>query len=335
MHVLPLSSPSSPKPLSRKLRSPLRTTAPGSTRRASSRSWPSRRRRAQRCTSEPGAPTPRRRSSLCVNWSPSTSMKTMRRAQKVNPRMRMAELRLTGRVASAGFAAGPLAVLLSPSSGRRSSGNPVAEAQALHRAIAAALSELSDLAADSEGDGAEILAFQIAMLEDNTLAEPAFAMIAAGASADQGWREALDEEIGGYETADDEHFKARASDLKDIRDRVLAVLFGAALESGAPAGAIIVGEDMTPSRFLATDWSGGGGIALTGGSASSHVATLARARGIPMIVGVALDLAGIAGSREAFIDGDNATLCLDPAPATRADFAARAKAADRAADAAG
>lgn len=245
----------------------------------------------------------------------------------------MVELRLTGRLASAGFAAGPLAVLSSGAVGKRSVGDPIAEAEALHRAVAAALSELSALAGHSEGEGAEILAFQIAMLEDDSLADPAFAMIAAGASADQGWRKALDAEIGGYEAADDEHFRARASDLMDIRDRVLAVLFGAAPEPQAPAGAIIVGEDMTPSRFLATDWSGGGGIALTGGSASSHVATLARARGIPMIVGVALDLAGIAGS-QAFIDGDNATLCLDPAQATREDFAARAKAADRAAHAA-
>ena len=138
------------------------------------------------------------------------------------------------------------------------------------------------------------------------MAEPAFAMIAAGASADQGWRKALDGEIAGYDAADDEHFKARASDLKDIRDRVLAVLFGATAEPGPPAGAIIVGEDMTPSRFLATDWSRGGGIALTRGSASGHVATLARARGIPMIVGLSLDLAGVAGRREAFIDGENA-----------------------------
>ena len=283
--------------------------------------------------SEPRVPTPRKRSSPCAIWSPSTSMNTKRRVQKANPRMRMAELRLTGRVASSGFAAGPLALLLNSNSGNRSVGNPVAEAQALHRAIAAALSELSDLAANAEGDGAEILAFQIAMLEDDTLAEPAFAMIAAGASADQGWRKALDDEIAGYEAADDEHFKARASDLKDISDRVLAGLFGATAEPGPPAGAIIVGEDMTPSRFLATDWSCGGGIALTRGSASGHVATLARSRGIPMIVGLPLDLSGVAGSREAFIDGESATLCIDPAPETRDDFAARAKAADRASNA--
>ena len=101
---------------------------------------------------------------------------------------------------------------------------------------------------------------------------------------------------------------------------MLAALFGATTEPGPPAGAIIVGEDMTPSRFLATDWSCGGGIALTRGSASGHVATLARARGIPMIVGLPLDLGGVAGRREAFIDGETATLCIDPAPETRERF---------------
>src|SRR5579863_9629101 len=280
MRVRPSNSPSSPRPLSRALRSALRKRAPGSTPRASSGSWRSRRRRAPLFFSEPRVPTLRKQSPPCAIWSPSTSMKRKRRGQKANPRTRMAELRLTGRVASSGFAAGPLALLLNSNSRNRSVGNPAAESRALHRAIAAALSELSDLAANAEGDGAQILTFQIAMLEADTLAEPAFTMIAAGASAHEGWRKALDDEIAGYEEADDEHFKARASDLKDISDRVLAGLFGATAEPGPPAGAIIVGEDMTPSRFLATDWSRGGGIALTRGSASGHVATLARSRGI-------------------------------------------------------
>lgn len=52
-----------------------------------------------------------------------------------------------------------------------------------------------------------------------------------------------------------------------------------------------------------------------------------------MIVGLPLDLAGVAGRREAFIDGETATLCIDPAPETRQRFDARAKAADRATDA--
>ena len=160
------------------------------------------------------------------------------------------------------------------------------------------------LAADADSDGADILAFQIAMLEDDSLFEDALAAIGDGATADSAWRAALETEISGYEAAEDENFRARASDLKDIRDRVLGILSGAPTDASLPAGTILVGEDLTPSRFLSTDWSVGGGIALTRGSASGHVATLARARRVPMIVGLDLDLSGVAEKAEALIDGE-------------------------------
>jgi phosphotransferase system enzyme I (PtsI) len=239
--------------------------------------------------------------------------------------MLMAELRLIGRVASAGFAAGPLVLLKGATRASRGAGGPAAEAKALRSAIALALDQLSELAACAEGEGADILAFQIAMLEDQALAEAAFTAIGPSVAADRAWRIAVDAEIGGYETAVDENFKARASDLRDIRDRVLGILLGAAADPSSPSGAIVVGEDLTPSRFLAT---GGGGIALTRGSVSGHVATLAP-RGVPMIVGVGLDLGSILDRSEALIDGENAMLCLDPAPATRDNFVARARVAGR------
>ena len=105
----------------------------------------------------------------------------------------MAELRFSGRVASGGFAAGPLAVLFNAAGGARGAGEPAAEAQALRNAIASALGQLLDLAARAESDGADILAFQIAMLEDETLAEAAFSAIEVGATADRAWRTALDD----------------------------------------------------------------------------------------------------------------------------------------------
>jgi phosphoenolpyruvate-protein phosphotransferase (PTS system enzyme I) len=241
--------------------------------------------------------------------------------------MRMAELRVSGRVASGGFASGPVTVFSTDIEPVRLASDPVSEAQALRRAIASALEQLGDLVAKAGSDGADILAFQIAMLEDETLSESAFAAIGAGVSADRAWRAALDSEIGDYEATDDMHFKARASDLRDIRDRVAGILSGAASDLRLPPGAILVGEDLTPSRFLSTDWSSGGGIALTRGSASGHVATLARARGVPMIVGLALDLGGIGQRADALIDGGSATLTIDPDIATREDFAARERAA--------
>ncbi len=123
------------------------------------------------------------------------------------------------------------------------------------------------------------------MLEDDALAGPAFSAIEAGATAHDAWCEALDAQIADYEASGEEYFRARAADLRDIRDQVLRALAGEAGES-SPSGAILYGADITPTRFLQADWSRGGGIALSAGSAASHVAMLARARGVPMAVGL-------------------------------------------------
>jgi phosphotransferase system enzyme I (PtsI) len=248
----------------------------------------------------------------------------------------MAERRLVGRAAAAGFAAGPLAPLAERVRGAaRRAGTPAQERDRLAAALAEALRQVEALLGETEGDGADILAFQIAMLDDPELAAPAFAGLAPGVTAEAAWGGALDVQVADYERADDAHFRARASDLADIRDRVLSALAGAAPEAATPPGAILVARDLSPSRFLATDWSRGGGVALSAGSAYGHVATLARARGVPMIVGLGVDPASLRAGAPALVDGGGATLWIDPAPATRAEVEARAaRAATAAASAA-
>src|SRR5476651_1923118 len=82
----------------------------------------------------------------------------------------MAELRLAGRRASGGFARGPIAQLTATAGAVRRMGEPPEESKALRDAIAVAIGQLSVLADRAEGEGADILAFQIAMLEDDALA---------------------------------------------------------------------------------------------------------------------------------------------------------------------
>ena len=81
----------------------------------------------------------------------------------------------------------------------------------------------------------DILAFQLAMLEDDALRAPALAAIAGGTPPHEAWSAALDGEIPGYESSDDEYFRARAADLRDIRDRVLRHLFGVGPEAAGGA----------------------------------------------------------------------------------------------------
>jgi phosphoenolpyruvate-protein phosphotransferase (PTS system enzyme I) len=218
---------------------------------------------------------------------------------------------LRGRPAAPGLAFGRLVRLGTAAGQRISTGSATGERLALERAVAAAIGDLEGLQTSSaDADGVAILAFQIAMLEDDSLRAPALAAIADGGVAEVAWSLALAAQIADYEAAKDDYFRARVSDLRDLRDRVLGHLAGAARGRIRTAGAVLAAEDIAPSVFLETDWSAGGGLALTGGSASSHVAILARARGVPMVVG--LGAAEFDEHEEALIDGGSGLVILSP-----------------------
>lgn len=157
-------------------------------------------------------------------------------------------LRLQGISASAGYAEGPLFDLDSTALSYVGKATAADEKAALETAIGIATARLGALIRTADNGAADILEFQIAMLEDDALSSPAFAAIAAGRPADAAWRQALDAEIGGYEISEQDYFRARAADIRDIRDQVLRALTDDG-EVQAPAGAIFYGEDIAPTRF--------------------------------------------------------------------------------------
>jgi len=215
-----------------------------------------------------------------------------------------------GRTASIGFAHGPLVRVDQAANAERVAGTLVDEALALRSAIDGASRQIAELAAIAGGEAAQILEFQVALLEDEDFIAAIFASIGEGKPADAVWRSALDAQIADYNSTLDEYLKARSSDLADLRERVLNVLRGGEGQPlKIPGGAVVCAEDLPPSRFLEIDWSAGGGLALLRGSPTSHVAMLARARGIPMVVqlGVIPD-----SGATALLDGEGATLELDP-----------------------
>ena len=219
--------------------------------------------------------------------------------------------------ASDGLYCGPVRWLNAARLERRHTGSAQSERAALQDAIGAAIADIAALMERVDGEAQDILAFQVAMLEDDALAVPALSAIAAGEAAHEAWSAALESEIAGYETSDDDYFRARAADLRDIRDRVLLNLGGDGSSAGV-TGAVLVGEDIAPTAFLETDWSGGGAIALTHGSTTSHVAMLARARGIPMVVGLGQMPAE---ATELAVDGGSGRVLADPDEQQRAAFA--------------
>jgi phosphotransferase system enzyme I (PtsI) len=219
-----------------------------------------------------------------------------------------AQHRLKATSASPGVATGPayiaepLAATFPPSSlfGRAE----------LHDAINTAIGELRILATGTDPESEDIIEFQIEVLQDPTLTEMAGTRIDAGENLAFAWVETLDGYISELECSEEHQIRARAVDILDIKNRVLSVLTGTSLDD-FPPGSIYVGKDMEPSRFLAHDWSAGGGIALYAGSAVGHVALLARSRSIPMVIGTG-QFATKEG-QQIGVDGDSGVVVLQAA----------------------
>jgi len=245
------------------------------------------------------------------------------------------ELLLSGQVASPGLAMGFVVRLAAGPARRRRQGSVEAESAALEAALAAAGAGLAELIAKLEAAGdeaaAEVLLFQQALLDDDDLLLPIRQAVAGGAAADVAWDAALAREAAHYAAAEDETFRARAADMNDLRQRVLEAFHPGGEAAALPGGPLLlVAEDLTPSRFLETDWLRFRGVALAAGSASSHVAMLARARGVPLLVGLGDGLSRAVSGDVALVDGERGRFVLDPSSATCQELQRRqAQAAER------
>ena len=193
------------------------------------------------------------------------------------------------------------------------------EAGALRAALARAARDLAALAAQTDEQAAEFLEFQLALIDDDAVIGPALGRVADGVGADLAWRHVMDELISDYGANPSEYVQARRLDVADLRDRVVGALQGQAAAAAPPPGAIVVADDLPPSRFLEIDWSAGGGVALSRGSAASHSAMLARARGVPMLV----QLGALPQAGQALLDAEQGFVELDPSDAQLRAFALR------------
>ncbi len=231
----------------------------------------------------------------------------------------MAEQRLLGRGAAPGLVAGRVSVLQTVRVQPRPIGTPEEERASMLAALEQAIAETEDRAAQAIGDAADMLEFQVAMLTDDELTRPVFEAITSGLSAIFAWEAAIAAEATAYTSDGNAVLAARSADLDDIRDRVLDYLSPGSRIAPPPPGAIIAAADLSLSRFLDADWSQGGAIILTEGSEASHVAMLARARNVPMVVGLGGSAAALSG-RHAIVDATAGELVLDPTETTLQAF---------------
>lgn len=110
---------------------------------------------------------------------------------------------------------------------------------------------------------------------------------------------------------EDEYFKARAADVKDISERVICALQGRSSDGSlGEEPVIVVAEDLAPSETVQMDKSKLLAFVTRLGSSNSHTAILARTMNIPALIGV--EISEKWNGKMAVVDGRDGTLYVDP-----------------------
>ncbi len=201
-----------------------------------------------------------------------------------------------------------------------------AEEAAIHTAIAAVEQELcaaSDrLAPLLPPTEQALFAVYRMILSSDSLIQDTLAGIQAGHWAPAAWRDAVLARVRLLEQAEDPYLSARAGDIRDLGQRVLHRLRAAPLHTLEPmAGCcVLVAEEMSVAHLATVPPEQLAGIVCLRGSALSHVALLARAMGIPAVMGLGDRPLGRFEGSTIIVDGYRGRVYLNPNPATRAEY---------------
>jgi len=233
---------------------------------------------------------------------------------------------LDGVPASPGIAIGPARLPSSatpPPADDTPVGDPAVELERLDAARAAARADVQTararIAEQAWEAEAAIFDAHLLLLDDAALIGPAREAIDGGKGAAAAWSASAEAAAAMYRGLDDPYLRERAADVDDVAGRVLRHLAGEAAPAGIGAAGILVARDITPGDAAALDRSLVQGLAVAHGGATSHAAILARALGIPAVVGLGESILGVADGTPLVLDGQAGTLEVEPPAEVVAD----------------
>jgi phosphoenolpyruvate-protein phosphotransferase/dihydroxyacetone kinase phosphotransfer subunit len=237
---------------------------------------------------------------------------------------------LRGIAASPGIAIGPVLQYRPrlPAIVRETGKNSAAEGLRLQTAVNTAVAELQTLEAQTErqvgADEAAIFAAHQLILQDPDLATAVrHTLDTEQINAEAAWHDAIEGAAEQFATMDDPYFQARAADVRDVGNRVLRHLLGVSMPSlDAERPYILVAADLTPSDTARLDPALVLAIGTELGGATAHSAILARALGIPAVVGAGHLLAEIDEGQVVGVDGRTGQIWLTPDDAQIAELEA-------------
>ena len=237
---------------------------------------------------------------------------------------------ITGLRAAPGLAVGPALRLrhAGPALSDAPAGDPAAEWAALEAALAAAAADLRvsrAAVAARDASAAAVFDAHLLLLEDPGLLDPVRdAVFTAREPAGHAWAAAVARAAATWDGLADPYQRARAADIRQVGDQVLRRLASGPEAAGAAATgtatapstagepAVIVTDELTPADVAAFAPGAVAGVACAAGGPTSHAVILARALGLPVVVGAGAALLAVAEGTRLVVDGDAGTVTVSP-----------------------
>ena len=225
-----------------------------------------------------------------------------------------------GIAGSAGYGVGKVVIIsdAKPEYENRTITDTDAEIKRYDDAVAAFTEKthaMAEAMKESVGEhNAEILEGHILLLTDPGMDEITKGAIMSGTCAEAAFESTCDMFAGMFQMADDELTRQRATDIGDIKVRMLKILTGTpdVNISEVPAGTILVAEDLTPSMTAGIVKENVAGIITAVGGKTSHSAILARALEIPAVLSVDGIVDMVSDGMTVVVDGCDGICILDP-----------------------
>lgn len=231
---------------------------------------------------------------------------------------------LRGIPASPGIVVGPVHLLrweVPEVRQRRISDNEVeSEVERLQQAFELARERLRILRARAEDQAgpeeAGIFDVQLSILNDRDLFSGTTALIRQNMGAEKAFDIMMLEWRQHFARHSSPMLREKVGDLLDVHIRVLSILLRLPdhdpVEVPRGANAILFTHDLTPSLTLQLDRECIAAIATEAGTATAHVAILARSLGLPAVVGLRNSMSVVKGGEMAILDGTDGTIVLNP-----------------------
>ncbi|AQY64294.1 phosphoenolpyruvate--protein phosphotransferase [Pseudomonas veronii] len=191
------------------------------------------------------------------------------------------------------------------------------ERQRLHASLADVRGDIQGLIERSQAKAIrEIFITHQEMLDDPELTDDVDTRLKQGESAEAAWMSVIEAAAKQQESLQDALLAERAADLRDIGRRVLAQLCGVETVQEPNEPYILVMDEVGPSDVARLDPARVAGILTARGGATAHSAIVARALGIPALVGAGPAVLLLAAGTPLLLDGQRGRLHVDADAAT-------------------